>query len=244
MAKNKFHILGQVIDRSTNLGIPGRKIEAWDKDVKYSDLLGVEKTDSTGKFEIKFDDSYYADALKDKLPDLFFKVFDGEKLILSTEDDYIKNLKPGKFKVTLEEGIEMVATPRTDLTGLRIQLWGNPGIFVIDAGLKRLIPSMEVYNKLFKSVNGIIEDLNIDLIPTGSPIPIDAELVRFVDTGNTTYFLDGNTPNRIKRVIPGEAFDRYHFDMEKIKNYDGKSNDYADGTPIEMPDWWYIAYPG
>lgn len=62
-------------------------VEAWDKDERFDDRFGKDKTDRAGIFEIQFTD---ADIQQDPLekewhPDIFFKVYQGRQLLFSTE---------------------------------------------------------------------------------------------------------------------------------------------------------------
>lgn len=113
MAQN-FLIAGRVIDRSSRRGISGLRVEAWDKDTKYHDLLGVETTSSTGAFRIAFDDSYYGDFAPDRLPDVFFKIFQGQRLIKSTFDSPLMNVRGPKIEVTLEVDLPPAVTGGKD----------------------------------------------------------------------------------------------------------------------------------
>lgn len=91
MAAKKFVIYGKVIDRNTQAGISSLKVEAWDKDEKYDDLIGVAFTGRDGSFIIKYDETYFREFARDVLPDLYFKVFRGEELLKSTKDSVIVN---------------------------------------------------------------------------------------------------------------------------------------------------------
>ncbi|HBY81223.1 MAG TPA: hypothetical protein DEG47_30450, partial [Cyanobacteria bacterium UBA11148] len=61
----------------------------WDKDERFDDRLGREKTDSYGFFEIQFtDETFRQEPLEiEHTPDLFFRVFRGRELLFSTEEE-------------------------------------------------------------------------------------------------------------------------------------------------------------
>jgi hypothetical protein len=104
--KNKiFRIEGQVLNRKDQKGVPGLRVEAWDKDPVIDDLLGSAKTDENGRFTLSFDETYYQEICFDRKPDVYFKVFDKGKLIKSTEDSVLWNVKSGKTKISIEVDI-------------------------------------------------------------------------------------------------------------------------------------------
>jgi outer membrane protein assembly factor BamB len=88
----KYLILGRVISRISRQGIPNLRVEAWDKDLIVDDLVASAVTDATGAFRMEFDSSYFRELFVDRQPDLFFRVFDGGKLIKSTEDSVLWNV--------------------------------------------------------------------------------------------------------------------------------------------------------
>jgi len=48
MKPNNFTITGHIIDRQTDRSISGLRIEAWDKDLFFDDLVGSAETDAEG----------------------------------------------------------------------------------------------------------------------------------------------------------------------------------------------------
>lgn len=121
---------------------------------------------------------------------------------------------------------------REDLNGLRVKLPGHPAIYLMDLGKKRHIPNPTVYNELFKDWGGIVEDINIDDIETGNPIPETAILFRCHDNPKV-FLLDGN----VKRHIVDESvLDRYYFNPDiHVWPVPLNAIGFPDGTPIKNP---------
>ncbi|MDX2249413.1 MAG: neuraminidase-like domain-containing protein [Bacteroidia bacterium] len=100
-AMPSFQLTLHLISAETHQPLANLRVEAWDKDVRHNDLLGSAVTDVSGRCIIQFDERYYADS-RDPLPDVFFRVYEGERLRHSTEPSPMKNLDPGEYSFTLE----------------------------------------------------------------------------------------------------------------------------------------------
>jgi len=96
-----YRIRGQVIDTKTKRGIQGLRVEAWDKDLICSDLVGSAVTDAQGGFQMEFKPSYFQELFLDRRPDLFFRVFRGNRLLCSTEQSVIWNVQAGEIPVVI-----------------------------------------------------------------------------------------------------------------------------------------------
>ncbi len=99
--ENRYQINGRVIDVKSRRGLKGLRVEAWDKDQIFDDLVGSTETDADGRFHIGFDRSYFSELFFDREPDLFFKVFSGGELIKSTQDSVLWNVKAGATSVEI-----------------------------------------------------------------------------------------------------------------------------------------------
>jgi hypothetical protein len=97
-----FRISGQIIDLHTHQGLFAVRVEAWDKDLICSDLVGSAVTDSQGVFQITFDESYFQELFFDRRPDLFFKVYSAGNLIKSTEDSVLWNINAKEIPIVIE----------------------------------------------------------------------------------------------------------------------------------------------
>lgn len=126
---------------------------------------------------------------------------------------------------------------RNDINGLRVKLPLAPAVFLIDKGKKRVIPNPQVYNDLFRGWEDIFEDLDVDEIVTGDPLPETAMLFKCIDSPKV-FLLDGDPPNQVKRHIVSPAvMDRYKFDWRKITKWNTPLAviGIPDGPPITNP---------
>ncbi len=129
MAKKKpagksYRITGQVIDKTSHQGLPGLRVEAWDKGRQYNDLVGSAVTDEKGGFQMEFTEEYFRECFRDRRPDLYFRVFHNKQLIGSTENTVLWNIKSGPAALLMEVDLPAEAEPP------------KPGSFVVK-GLAR-----------------------------------------------------------------------------------------------------------
>lgn len=100
--EREYLIEGVVVDRSTQRGVRGLHVTAWDRDTDYNDMLGQVITDADGAFLIGFDSDYFGNAEPDNGPDLFFKVLMDGNEVLNTFSRPQRNLQRGLTRVRLE----------------------------------------------------------------------------------------------------------------------------------------------
>jgi len=98
----EYIIVGQVVDRVSRRGVRGARVEAWDRDTKFHDLLGQATADDDGRFTMSYSSAYFGDFKPDVAPDLFFRVKLDDKLVLDTIDQPRINTQRGRLAVTLE----------------------------------------------------------------------------------------------------------------------------------------------
>ena len=96
-----YLVKGKVIDQRTGSGVGGLRVEAWDKDPGSDDYLGSAVTQEDGSFEIVFNEYLFRELFLDYRPDLYFKVFYGGTLLLSTENSVLWNVGSQVTEVTL-----------------------------------------------------------------------------------------------------------------------------------------------
>jgi hypothetical protein len=86
-----YRVSGKVIHNQTGKGIPDLRIEAWDKDFIIDDLLGNALSDEAGLFQIDFHENYFREILFDRCPDIYFKVFQADRLLVDTRNHLFWN---------------------------------------------------------------------------------------------------------------------------------------------------------
>src|SRR5882724_7163628 len=97
-----YRINGSVIDSGTHAAVSRLRVEAWDKDLIIDDLVGSAVTDKSGKFRIEFSTEYFKELFLDRNPDLYFKVFEDDRLLGSTENEVLWNVERGQKKIVIE----------------------------------------------------------------------------------------------------------------------------------------------
>jgi|APLak6261658528_1056013.scaffolds.fasta_scaffold00044_2 hypothetical protein len=107
MSTKNYRILGKVIDQKTRAVITGLRVEAWDKDLIFNALLGNAITDNQGAFEIAFSESHFLELFGEQRPDIFFKIFHQNELIMTTEHSVLWNVEAAEIPVVIEGDFPM-----------------------------------------------------------------------------------------------------------------------------------------
>ncbi|NEO51167.1 MAG: hypothetical protein F6K55_46675 [Moorea sp. SIO4A3] len=140
MTNKIFRISGRIIGRKNRQGVAGLRVEAWDKDLIIDDLLGSAMTKADGTFQLSFDKSYFRELFSDRQPDLYFKIYNQEELIKSTEDSVLWNVKEQESEVVIE--VDAVPSPVTDTpTGGEVVTPGKPPALAACNSISSLIQS-------------------------------------------------------------------------------------------------------
>jgi hypothetical protein len=66
MSSITFNIFGRVIHRQTRQGTANLRVEAWDKELMFNDLVGNAITDDQGAFHIEFTETHYRECFQDR----------------------------------------------------------------------------------------------------------------------------------------------------------------------------------
>lgn len=95
-------IAGVVIDAQSKQPLSNMRIEAWDNDIKLSDVVGSFLTDEKGRFSIAYDELRFRENPKDKWADIYFKVYNGNNLVADSRNtQLLKNLSRDRLDITV-----------------------------------------------------------------------------------------------------------------------------------------------
>ena len=78
--------------------------------------------------------------------------------------------------VTVGVSPDVLDEPQPELNGWRVKIPGEPALYLIDWGYRRLIPDSQTYDYIFRDTNGIQEDGRFSDIPL-RPSPLSSGAV-------------------------------------------------------------------
>ena len=101
MASEALKIVGRVIDRGSQVGVPNARVQAWDGRQAFKDVIGQAVTDHDGAFRMAFDQSFFDAVIPTASPELFFKILVADRLLASTEKDIVWTPEYGDREVVI-----------------------------------------------------------------------------------------------------------------------------------------------
>ncbi|MGD2086306.1 MAG: neuraminidase-like domain-containing protein [Candidatus Aminicenantes bacterium] len=96
-----YKIKGRIIDLNSKKGIPRLKVEAWDREQIYNKALAVTTTNAYGIFYFKFTEQFFKEIFADKLPKVFFMVYEDRDLLKNTKNEIFCSMKIQEHKVII-----------------------------------------------------------------------------------------------------------------------------------------------
>lgn len=209
MTNKTFHISGRVIAQMTNQSTAGLRVEAWDKDLIIDDLVDSAVTETDGSFQLLFEESYFRELFIDRQPDLYFKVYNQEELIKSTEDSVVWNVKKQNSQVVIEldEAPKIVGLPTVERTASLPQ---NDSPIIRAEREVQLLATREIYN--YKQV----DDLPMPLASNSAAI---AQIVTLKD------WVKGQVENQLRIFVNlkiWEILSRYQKSDATIEDHASK----------------------
>ncbi len=124
--KDEYLIRGEVLHPKTGKPVAGMVVEAIDKDIFKHDFLGVDTTDSQGRFEIVFKEKDFKER-GEGLPEVLIRISVDRKKVLHITEEVVKP-KPGApetIAITLPEAkaeaVERIVRARERVDMRRLQ---------------------------------------------------------------------------------------------------------------------------
>lgn len=209
MIDQPFRIVGIVLNTVSGRGVPGLRVEAWDRDARLHDSLGSAATDVEGKFTIGFNESAFFDKdSQDNLPDVFFKIYYGRNLIHMTQDQPIRNMPPGEIEVKLEvELFRELMDGGAPGQGPTTQSGSSVEVALHEFGQSVAVTVASVQRELSRYPNAIgtyvLDEIDLS-IPVQVRVDMFGQVLTTVAQGDITNQAVGNIHMRL-RPVPGLA---------------------------------------
>jgi hypothetical protein len=105
-----YRIFGQLTD-SRGTAVSRLRVEAWDTDLLFDDLVGSAVSDSRGQFLIEFTEKRFRECVADRDPELFFRILLGDREIRNMGDSVLRNIKDPDSRVTVRVDLPVVPRP-------------------------------------------------------------------------------------------------------------------------------------
>ena len=154
----QFVIRGRVIELETQRGIDGLRVEVWDKDARFDNLVASAVTEVNGDFLLEFEDTRFREVYPEATPDLYFKVFRARELLHSTEDNILWNVFAGETQVTIEVEAHGEKTSPTvssfQVRGRILQPDGQPVVGFTVKAFDKDVRSEQLLGKTATDTNG------------------------------------------------------------------------------------------
>lgn len=103
MSNKIYSVTGRVVDRTTGHGMPNLRVEAWDMSGHHQGAVGSSNADENGRFVLCLD---LRRSGLERAPDLYFKVYRGTELLVSTEESVVLNSGEDK-EVVIELNVKV-----------------------------------------------------------------------------------------------------------------------------------------
>ena len=114
-SSSAVQIRGRVVARRSGQALARMRVEAWDSELTDYQPLSATVTDATGKFELSLDGAFMGVTPDDRVPEIFFRVFDGERLISTTEGRVAWGREGAGREVAVEVSVPGIDDPAPQL---------------------------------------------------------------------------------------------------------------------------------
>ena len=123
---NNLKIVGRIVDRQTQKPVEGLRVEAWDRDLIYNELVGSSSTDAQGTFQINLEETSFLGIFSERQPDLFFRVLKNGDILRTTEDSILWNVAQAPPEILIEVNSGVGTSPRLEVHGAIELADGSP----------------------------------------------------------------------------------------------------------------------